>query len=54
MTSSAEASQSITRLIRAVQDGSSSAVRPLLVGVLRQAGATGPQAAPEPAGSGRL
>jgi RNA polymerase sigma factor (sigma-70 family) len=30
MTSSAEASQSITRLIRAVQDGSSSAVRPLL------------------------
>jgi RNA polymerase sigma factor (sigma-70 family) len=30
MTSSAEASQSITGLIRAVQDGSSSAVRPLL------------------------
>jgi RNA polymerase sigma factor (sigma-70 family) len=30
MTSSAEASQSITRLIRAVQEGSSSAVRPLL------------------------
>ena len=30
MTCSAEASQSITRLIRAVQDGSSSAVRPLL------------------------
>ena len=30
MTFSAEASQSITRLIRAVQDGSSSAVRPLL------------------------
>ena len=30
MTSSAEAGQSITRLIRAVQDGSSSAVRPLL------------------------
>ena len=30
MTASAEASQSITRLIRAVQDGSSSAVRPLL------------------------
>jgi RNA polymerase sigma factor (sigma-70 family) len=31
MTSSAEDSQSITRLIRAVQDGSSSAVRPLLL-----------------------
>jgi RNA polymerase sigma factor (sigma-70 family) len=30
MTSAAEAGQSITRLIRAVQDGSSSAVRPLL------------------------
>ena len=30
MTSSAEASQSITRLIRAVQDGRNSAVRPLL------------------------
>jgi RNA polymerase sigma factor (sigma-70 family) len=30
MTSSAEAGQSITGLIRAVQDGSSSAVRPLL------------------------
>ncbi len=30
MAVSAEASQSITRLIRAVQDGSSSAVRPLL------------------------
>jgi DNA-directed RNA polymerase specialized sigma24 family protein len=30
MTVSAESSQSITRLIRAVQDGSSSAVRPLL------------------------
>jgi RNA polymerase sigma factor (sigma-70 family) len=30
MGSSADASQSITRLIRAVQDGSSSAVRPLL------------------------
>jgi RNA polymerase sigma factor (sigma-70 family) len=30
MTSSAEDSQSITQLIRAVQDGSSSAVRPLL------------------------
>jgi RNA polymerase sigma factor (sigma-70 family) len=30
MTSSAEAGQSITRLIRAVEDGSSSAVRPLL------------------------
>ena len=30
MTVSAEASQSITRLIRAVQDGSRSAVRPLL------------------------
>ncbi len=30
MTGSAEDSQSITRLIRAVQDGSSSAVRPLL------------------------
>jgi DNA-directed RNA polymerase specialized sigma24 family protein len=30
MISSAETSQSITRLIRAVQDGSSSAVRPLL------------------------
>ncbi len=30
MTVSVEASQSITRLIRAVQDGSSSAVRPLL------------------------
>ena len=30
MTVSAEASQSITRLIRAVKDGSSSAVRPLL------------------------
>jgi DNA-directed RNA polymerase specialized sigma24 family protein len=31
MTASLEASQSITRLIRAVQDGSSSAVRPLLL-----------------------
>src|SRR6516165_9045374 len=30
MTTTAEDSQSITRLIRAVQDGSSSAVRPLL------------------------
>ena len=30
MTVSVETSQSITRLIRAVQDGSSSAVRPLL------------------------
>ncbi len=30
MSSSADTSQSITRLIRAVQDGSSSAVRPLL------------------------
>lgn len=30
MTTSAKANQSITRLIRAVQDGNSSAVRPLL------------------------
>jgi hypothetical protein len=32
MAVSAEAGQSITRLIRAAQDGSSSAVRPLLSG----------------------